>query len=62
MFRFIEDFLIRILLKKEVVVMAELYATLIINDRRTFASVPKSQKERVRQILIDSGNEHLIVE
>lgn len=42
--------------------MAELYATLIINDRRTFASVPKSQKERVRQILIDSGNEHLIVE
>lgn len=42
--------------------MAELYATLIINGKRTFASVPTTQKEAVRKILINSGNEHLITQ
>lgn len=42
--------------------MAMLYATLIINGKKTFLEVPKSQREKVKQILIDSGNEHLVVE
>ena len=42
--------------------MAELYATLIINGKKTYAHVPTSLKQQVRQILIDTGNEHLIIE
>lgn len=39
--------------------MAELYATLIVAGKRTYSSVPKSQQAKVKQILIDSGNEEL---
>lgn len=39
--------------------MAELYATLIINGKRTFESIPKTQQAKVREILIASGNEEL---
>lgn len=42
--------------------MAELYATLIINGKRTFESVPNTQKEKVKQILIDAGCEELLQE
>lgn len=40
--------------------MAMVYATLIIKGRRTFASVPESLKEQVREILTDCECSHLI--
>lgn len=40
--------------------MAELYASLIIASKRTFASVPKTQQVKVREILTATGNEDLI--
>lgn len=56
-------YIIKILLNnKEEKIMAELYATLIINGKREFSSVPKTQKEKVKQILIDAGCEDLIQE
>ena len=50
------------LLGKVVNEMAIVYATLIVKGRKTFAQVPASLKEEVRQILIDLDCEHLIVE
>lgn len=58
----IKQFLIKILLRKEVEVMAMVYVSLIIKGKRTFASVPKPIKEQVRQILIDLELEYLTVE
>ena len=55
-------FLINILLKKEVDIMAKVYATLIIKGNLTFAEVAPTQKEKVRQILIDLECEELITE
>lgn len=40
--------------------LAKLYAIEIMNGRRTFSSVPKLLKEKVKQILIDSGMEELL--
>lgn len=51
-----------VLLWKEVNEMAAVYATLIIKGRRTFASVPETLKEQVREILIALECEHLIIE
>lgn len=51
-----------VLLRKEENEMAAVYATLIIKGRRTFASIPETLKEQVRQILIDLECEHLIIE
>ena len=39
--------------------MAVVYATLIIRGARTFAQVPVTLKEQVRQILIDLEMGHL---
>jgi len=50
------------LLGKVVNDVAIVYATLIVKGRKTFAQVPASLKEEVRQILIDLDCEHLIVE
>lgn len=56
-------FLINILLtKKEEAVMAKVYATLIIKGKLFFYQVADTQKEKVRQILIDLECEELIVE
>lgn len=41
------------MLGKVVEDMAIVYATLIIKGRKTFADVPDTLKEQVRQILID---------
>lgn len=41
--------------------MIDLYATLIINGKRTFDSVPKSLQERVRQVLADADCPELAV-
>lgn len=55
-------FLINILLRKEADTMAKVYATLIIKGKLTFAEVAQTQKEKVRQILIDLECEELITE
>lgn len=42
--------------------MAVIYATLIIKGKRTFASVPATLKEQVREVLIALECEDLIIE
>lgn len=42
--------------------MAIVYATLIIKGKKTFAQVPNTLKEQVRQILIELECEDLILE
>ncbi len=57
------DLLIRILYGKEgEYMMAMLWAQQIMLGKKTFAQVPKLLKEKVREILIDSGMEELITE
>lgn len=41
--------------------MAAVYVALIIKGKRTFASVPATLKEKVREMLIDLELEELIV-
>lgn len=45
--------LLLILIGKVVEDMAVVYATLIIKGKKTFAQVPDTLKEQVREILID---------
>ncbi len=40
--------------------MAEIYATLIIKEKKTYAQVPKKIKEEVKELLINLDCEHLI--
>lgn len=42
--------------------MAMLWAQQIMLGKKTFAQVPRLLKEKVREILVDSGCEDLIVE
>lgn len=42
--------------------MAMIWAQQIMLGKKTFAQVPRLLKEKVREILIDSGMEELIVE
>lgn len=42
--------------------MAMIWAQQIMLGKKTFAQVPRLLKEAVRQILIDSGCEDLIIE
>ena len=42
--------------------MAMVYALLIVKGKKTFAEVPETLKEQVREILIDMECEHLITE
>lgn len=42
--------------------MAMLWAQQIMLGKKTFAQVPKLLKEKVREILIDSGMEGLVAE
>ena len=59
----IRRLMIKILFGKEdETMMAMLWAQQIILGKKTFAQVPKLLKEQVREILIDSGCEDLIVE
>ena len=62
MFTKIRIFLINILLRKEEETMAKVYATLIIKGKLKFSEVPDTQKEKVRQVLIDLECEELIAE
>lgn len=47
------NFIIKILLRKDVAQMAVVYATLIVKGKKTFADVPARIKEQVKQVLID---------
>ena len=49
----LQQWLLSILLRKEVQVMAVVYATLIIKGRKTMEQVPALLKEQVAQILAD---------
>lgn len=42
--------------------LARLYAEAIIEESRTYESVPKKLKSKVAQALIDMGHEELITE
>ena len=46
-------FILKIFFRKEVNIMAVIYATLIVKGKKTFAEVPEVIKEKVKQILID---------
>lgn len=50
---FIREWLLKILLQKEVKVMAVVYATLIVKGRKTIDQVPELIREDVRQLLSD---------
>lgn len=52
--------LVNIILGKDINTMAKVYATLIIKGKLKFSEVPDTQKEKVRQILIDLECEELI--
>jgi hypothetical protein len=48
------------LLRKEKETMAKVYATLIIKGKLKFSEVADTQKEKVRQVLIDLECEELL--
>ena len=48
--------------REEFFMMAMLWAQQILLGKKTFAQVPRLLKEKVREILIDSGMEELAVE
>lgn len=49
----LKEWILKFLLKKEIFIMAVIYATLIVKGKKTFAQVPATIKEQVKQILID---------
>lgn len=49
----LRELVLKILLKKEVDVMAVVYATLIIKGRKTIDQVPAILRDEVKQILKD---------
>lgn len=49
----LRELILKILLKKEVDVMAVVYATLIIKGRKTIDQVPAILRDEVKQILKD---------
>lgn len=55
--------LFRIIFGKEAdTMLAMLWAIQIINEKKTFAQVPGKLKDAVREILVDSDCEDLIIE
>ena len=50
---FFRELLLKLLLRKEVKVMAVVYATLIIKGKKTLEQVPALIREQVKAILID---------
>lgn len=57
------DLLLNLLFGKEgTTMMAMLWAQQIMLGKKTFAQVPRLLKDAVREILIDSGCEDLIIE
>lgn len=59
----LEQILFRLIFGKEGdTMMAMLWAQQIMLGKKTFTQVPRLLKDQVREILIDSGCEHLIEE
>lgn len=59
----VAEWIFRILCGKEgETMMAMLWAQQIMLGKKTFAQVPKLLKDKVREILIDSGMEELVEE
>ena len=54
--------LFRIIVGKDEDMMAMIWAQQIMLGKKTFAQVPKLLKEKVKEILIDSGIEELVTE
>lgn len=50
---FIREFLLKLLLWKEVKVMAVVYATLIVKGKKTLEQVPALIRDQVEEILVD---------
>ena len=48
--------------RKDEDMMAMIWAQQIMLDKKTYAQVPRLIKEKVREILIDSGCEDLVTE
>lgn len=42
--------------------LAMLWAQKIINEKKTYAEVPRLLKEQVKEVLVESGMEHLVTE
>lgn len=53
-------FLVKLLLGKEVNIMAAVYATLIVKGLRTYESVPALVKDQVKEILVALELEELV--
>ena len=47
------NFILKVFFRKEVHIMAVIYATLIVKGKKTFAQMPAVIKEQVKQILVD---------
>ena len=45
--------IIKLFFRKDVQIMAIIYATLIVKGKKTFSEVPGTIKEQVKQVLID---------
>lgn len=56
------NFLTWLYARKDEDMMAMIWAQQIMLGKRTFAQVPRLLKDKVREILIDSGMEELAVE
>lgn len=46
------QFIIKILFRKDVQIMAVIYATLIVKGKKTFADVPEKIKDKVKEVLV----------
>lgn len=49
----IREFLLKLLLRKEVEIMAVVYATLIVKGKKTLDQVPALIRDQVKAILVD---------
>lgn len=56
------NLLLKLLFRKDDTMMAMLWCQQIMLGKKTFAQVPRLLKEAVRELLIDSGCEDLIIE
>lgn len=56
------NFLTWLYARKDEDMMAMIWAQQIMLGKRTFAQVPRLLKDKVREILIDSGCEELVTE
>lgn len=55
-------FLLNLLFRKELNIMAMVYAALIIKGKKTYDQVPDKIKPQVKEVLIDLDCEYLVTE